>query len=281
MLAGRSMRNSLDTTPASAQFVLDVIRDSHRHQCTFDPEADSSADLSFGTSVAEWGDACDLLRTDNLGAALNEIWDIEISAAAWREVLEPPKQRTLRDVCELVAAHANRVAIRPAGSFGVSCEAAGAFLAIRALLMRAGVQDGSIRPSQPIAEIARLHPEVFLGPISRLAPGRLPTVTIRSPLHDAATWTVGLGFVVALASAKFYPFLALAALATVLLAVVATWIVSKYPPRAVQFGEIVTFRDLAETIADEHEPAQPRQSGRANGPVVGNSPAATARGSRP
>jgi hypothetical protein len=255
MLSERSMKNSLDSTPASAQFVLDVIRDSHRHQCAFDPEADPSADLSFGTSVAEWRDSCDLLRTDKLGAALNEIWDIEISAAAWREVLEPPKQRTLRDVCDLVAAHATRTVVQPAGSFGVSCEAAGAFLAVRELLLRAGVQDGAILPSQPIAEIARRHPDVFFGPISRLAPGRLPTVTIRSPLHDAAIWTAGLGLVVALASAKFYPFLALAALAAVLLAVVATWIISKYPPRAVQFGGIITFRDLAETIADEHGPA--------------------------
>ena len=245
------MKSSLDTAPASAQFVLEAIRDSHRHQCAFDPEADSSADLSFETSVAEWRDACDLVRTEKLGAALNEIWQIEVSAAAWRAVLEPPKQRTLRDVCELVAAHATRRVIQPAGTFGVSCEAAGAFLAVRSLLLKAGVHDGAIRPSQPIAEIARLHPDVFLGEISRLAPGKLPTVTIHSPLHDAALWTSILGFVVALASAKFYPVLALAALAMALLAVVATRILSKYPPRSVQFGGIITFRDLAETIAGE------------------------------
>lgn len=106
-------------------------------------------------------------------------------------------------------------------------------------------------------------------------------MTIRSPLHDAAIWAAVLGFVVAVASAKFYPFLALAALAGVLLAVVATWIISKYPPRAVRFGGIITFRDLAETIADEHEPARPGHAGRASGPVVGNGLAEMARGSRP
>jgi hypothetical protein len=243
------------TGSASPEFVLEVIRDNHRHQCAFDPEADPSAELTFDTSVADWRDACDLVRTERLGAALNEMWEIEVPASAWRAVLEPPKQRTLRDVCDLVAAHATRTVIQPAGSFGVSCEAAGAFLAVRALLLRAGVQDGAIRPSQPIAEIARRHPEIFFGPISRLAPGSLPTVTIRSPLHQAAVWTAILGFVVALASATLYPVLALAALAMVLLAVIATWILSWYPPRAVQFGGIVTFRDLAETIGGVRKPA--------------------------
>lgn len=241
----------MTTGSASPEFVLEAIRDNHRHQCAFDPEADPSAELSFETSVAEWRDACDLVRTEKLGVALNEMWGIEVPAPAWREVLEPPKQRTLRDVCDLVAAHATMTVIQPAGSFGVQCRAAGAFLAIRALLLKAGIQDGAIRPSQPIAEIARLHPEIFLGPISRLAPGRLPTVTIRSPMHQAAVWTAISGFVVALVSAKFYPILTLAALGMVLLAVIATGIVSMYPPRAVQFGEIVTFRDLAETLARE------------------------------
>jgi hypothetical protein len=241
----------MTTGPASPEFVLEVIRDNHRHQCAFDPEADPSAELSFDTSIAEWHDACDLVRAERLGAALNEMWEIEVPADAWRAVLEPPKHKTLRDVCDLVAAHATRTMIQPAGAFGVSCKAAGAFLAVRALLLKAGVQDGAIRPSQPIAEIARRHPEVFLGPISRLAPGRLPTVTIRSPWHRAAAWTAMIGFVVALASANFYPVVALPALAMFLLGVVAMWIVSMYPPRAVQFGGIVTFRDLAETIARE------------------------------
>jgi hypothetical protein len=57
-----------------------------------------------------------------------------------------------------------------------------------------------------------------------------------------------LGFVVTLASGWFNPTVALAGLATVLLAVGALWILSTYPPRAIQFGGIVTFRDLAETI---------------------------------
>lgn len=245
------MRNAVDISPASAQFVLDAIRDSHRHQCAFDPEADDTVELTFETTVADWRNACDLLDTERLGTALNEIWDIAISAAAWREVLEPPKQRTVHDVCELIAAHANRAVIRRAGSFGASCEAAGAFLAIRALLVRAGVQGSAIRPSLPIAEIARQHGEVFVGPISQLAPGRLPTITIDAPLDGVAAWIGVVSFVVGLASAEFFPLVSLAATAMFLMAMVAMRILARHPPRAVRFGGVVTFRDLARTMAVE------------------------------
>jgi hypothetical protein len=68
---------------ASPEFVLEVIRDTHRHQCAFDPEADSSATLSFETTVAAWRDACDLVSTDALGAALNEVWGITVTPPQW------------------------------------------------------------------------------------------------------------------------------------------------------------------------------------------------------
>jgi hypothetical protein len=245
------MRTSIETVAASPESILEVIRDSHRHQSAFDPEADPSADLCFETSVAEWSDACDLVRTEKLGEALNEIWNIDVSPAAWRAVLEPSRKRTLRNVCDLISVHAKRAVIEPAGAFGSSCRSAGAFLAVRALLLKAGAQEDSIRPSQPIAEVARRHPEIFLGPISRLAPGRLPTVAIRSPLSDAAVAAAVLGLIVALATVSFSVALALAALAVVALATVAMWALSRRPPRTVQFGRIMTFRDLAETMAGE------------------------------
>lgn len=245
------MHTSVETVAASPEFILETIRDSHRHQSAFDPEADPSAELCFETSVAEWRDVCDLVRTEKLGEALNEIWSIDVSPAAWRAVLEPPRRRTLRDVCDLISAHAKRAIIQPAGAFGGSCKAAGAFLAVRALLLNAGAQERAIRPSQPIAEVARQHPGIFIVPISRLAPGRLPTVAIRDSLYDAAVGTTVLGLIVALAAVSFYPILALAAFAVSALAEVATWALSRRPPRAVQFGQIVTFRDLAETMVGE------------------------------
>jgi hypothetical protein len=208
--------------------------------------------LSFETTVAEWRDACDLIRTDGLGAALNEMWQISVPLETWQSVLEPAKRRTLREVCDAIASCATQPVIRPEGALGSSCAEAGAFLAVRTILLRAGAEPALIRPSLPIAEIARRHPEVFLGAISRLAPGRLPQVTIRSPLHHrVAVWAIMFGLVAALAAAKAYPLVALGALSVVVLATVAIWALSRVPPREVRFGGVVTFRHLAEAIARE------------------------------
>jgi hypothetical protein len=76
-------------------------------------------------------------------------------------------------------------------------------------------------------------------------------VVIRTPLHDAAVWTIILAFIVALATVSLYPTLALGAFAVGVLAGVAARTLSRRPPRAVQFGQIITFRDLAETLAGE------------------------------
>jgi uncharacterized protein (DUF433 family) len=78
--------------------------------------------------------------------------------------------------------------------FGATSRSAGAFLAMRSLLLRAGSDAAAIRPSAPIAEAARRYPHVFLDPICRLAPGRLPTVPVRTPLYSLAvtTFLVGL-----------------------------------------------------------------------------------------
>ena len=57
--------------PATAEYVLDVIRDSHRQQSQIDAEADPDVDLTFETTVAEWRDACDLIGWQGLGQALD------------------------------------------------------------------------------------------------------------------------------------------------------------------------------------------------------------------
>jgi hypothetical protein len=251
MASGRALTldNAMDDTAATPEFVLEVLRDSHRQQCAFDPEADPSAQLSFETSVAEWRNACDLVGTKDLGVALGEIWGIAIPPRAWEAALEPPKARTLRDVCELIASQAQRALVQNAGYFGAPSRSAGAFFAIRSLLLRAGADAAAIRPSAPIADAARRYPHVFLGPISRLAPGRLPTVTVRTSL---AVTTFLVGLVVALVLARGYPSVALASALVAGFGLAGTWIAARFmKPAEVRFGAIVTFRDLAMTIAGE------------------------------
>jgi hypothetical protein len=40
--------------PATPEFVLAVIRDIHRQQCQYDPEAQPDMSLTFDSTVAEW-----------------------------------------------------------------------------------------------------------------------------------------------------------------------------------------------------------------------------------
>jgi hypothetical protein len=252
------MDRAIEAVPASPDYVLEALRDSHRHQCSYDPEADPSIELSFGTRVAEWRHACDLVGTKKLAEALNEIWGLTIASSEWEAVLEPAKLRTLRDVCGLIASHAQQTRLLSAGHFGASSRSAGAFLAIRSLLVRAGADPNAIRPSLPIAEVARRFPQVFLGPVSKLAPGRLPTVVIKTPAYTAALVTfglavmglIGLGVVRWFGFADWCPTVAAALAVVAALGYLGTWIAARaVGPSEVRFGTISTFRDLSEAIA--------------------------------
>jgi hypothetical protein len=226
------------------------LQANHRHQCAFDPEAEPDVELSFGTTVAEWRNACDLVETDTLGIALNEMWGLALSEDAWRSALAPPATRTLRDVCLLVAGNAERLLVEPSGALGAKSAAAGAFLAVRGLLLRAGAEGSGIRPSAPIGEIARRFPHVFLGPISQLAPDRLPTVSVTSSWQNRlASSITALGFFGLITA--YFGGLTIFLWSVLLLAVgyLGLRLAARIPPKAVHFGSIETFRDLAEALS--------------------------------
>jgi hypothetical protein len=237
--------------PATPEYVLAVLRDMHRQQCQHDPEADPGVALSFDTTVAEWRDACDLLGWRELGHAYNQLWGITCTDAEWRAVLEPAGQRRLADVCRLIAARVARPVVRPSRLLGSTCAPAGAFLTIRSLLHEAGAPVGELAPSSPLAPYTRRFAEVFLGPVSRLAPGALPPVRIRTPVYDAAIWGLLAALVCVVIGACSAAHL-LTALGVVLFAsaYALTWYAARCMlPASVEFGELRTFRDLAVVVA--------------------------------
>ena len=99
----------------------------------------------------------------------------------------------MRDVCELIAKDSMRPAIEPLTILGKPCLPAGAFLAIRSLLHDAGADTDSIRPSTPLGDYTRHHLDVFLGPISRLAPNALPPVRMSTPWYDLSAGGILIG----------------------------------------------------------------------------------------
>lgn len=238
--------------PATPEYVLEVLQDMHRQQCQYDPETDPGAALSFDTTVAEWRDACDLLGWPELGHAYNKEWGIAGSDEDWRAVLVPAGQRRLADVCQLIAARVARPVIRPSRLLGSACAPAGAFLTIRSLLQEAGAPGAEIAPSTPLAPYTRRFAEVFLGPVSRLAPGALPPVRIQTPVYDAAIWGIHVAAVCLLVGACGGVHL-LTVIGVVLFAsaYALTWYAARcLLPASVEFGELRTFRDLAIVVAN-------------------------------
>src|SRR5688572_3822623 len=103
---------------ATADDILSVVRDMHRQQCTHDPEANPDISLSHDSTIAAWRDACDLLPWAKVAEAMNSYWTVTIPMTEWRDVLEPPKERRLAGVCELLARHARLPRLRPATILG-------------------------------------------------------------------------------------------------------------------------------------------------------------------
>jgi len=244
--------------PATPEYVLAVFRDMHRQQCQYDPGADKGAVLTFTTTVAEWRDACDLLGWRQLGHASNQEWGIACTDAEWRAVFEPAGQKRLSDVCQLIARRAPRPVVRPSRLLGSTCAPAGAFLTIRSLLHEAGVPAAEIAPSTPLAPFTRRFAEVFLGPVSHLAPGTLPLVRIRTPVYDAAIWGILVAVVSLLVGfCSGMHLLTVFGVVSFASCYALTWYAARcLLPASVEFGALRTFRDLAVVVAGG-SPAEP------------------------
>ena len=245
----------IGAAPATPGYVLAVLRDQHRHVCSHDPAANPNVDLTFDSTVAEWREAVDLLEWRPLAAALDEMWGLNRSEKHWRAVLEPAGERTLRDVCEFIAAGAVRPAVVPVTIAGSACPKAGAFLAVRGLLVECGLPPAEARrigPSTPLAGYTRRFGGELLWRLGRLTPGVLPRVAVDDPVHDAAVTVCVVGWLCLMAGSawvvRLWP-LALFGGGLFAVGQLVAWSGSVWPPGAVTFGELRTFRDLAEALA--------------------------------
>jgi hypothetical protein len=237
--------------PATPDYVLAVIRDSHRQQCQFDPEAESDVELTFRTTIAEWRSSCDLLDWRQLGRAIDSQWKLGRPDTSWHTVLEPAKVRTLRELCEFIAQGSVRPSIEPVIIMGATCLTAGAFLAIRSLLRDAGADVDSVAPSTPLDQYTRRHLAVFLGPISWLAPNALPEIKMSTPWYDLSCTGWVLGLLIATLGCLISPLVTAAGVILALLSWAAVWMIARLLlPSSVTFGSVQTFRDLAEVVAE-------------------------------
>ena len=238
----------LPKEPASADYVMAVLRDAYRHAERLDPESEPDVDLTFTSTIGDWRQACDLLSWRPLGRALNKWFDMDLPDSAWRAVLDPSDKHTLREVCELIAAHAQRPVSRPARIAGVECKAAGTFLVLRTMLRHAGVPVADLRPSTPLESVARRQLGELLTTAGRLAPGVIPTPKLQHARpFDAALILAGCGLLGLLVAGVFHASsLILPSTGLLVSGVAGTWLFRRLPLRAVAFGSVRTFRHLVE-----------------------------------
>lgn len=238
----------IQPSPCTPGYVLEVIRDSYRHQVQYDPEAEPGVELSFDSTVSDWRNACDLLGCKPLGRALGMEWGFQATDEAWRQVLEPARQRRLVDVCTFIASRVTRPVARPSKLLGSACQSGGTFLAIREALQAAGANVEGLRPSSPVQALLNKYPGVFLGPVSRLAPNRLPQIQLSSRRRSIFALTFLGFFVASLAFAsRDLSFLLLPSLCLAL----ASFGLFVRAPIDFEFPGVQTFRDLVERMLGE------------------------------
>ncbi len=244
--------NTLKPSKLTATDVLEIFRDMHRHDCSWDPEADPDIDLTFNSTIQEWRWACDLVGWKRLALAWNNYFKVEIPLSAWKAVLTPPKKRKLREVCDLIASHATVESVRVPALLGRECGPAGVLFAVRELLARDGADVENLRPSTLLSTYTKDHWGAIAGPISQLAPGRLPAIEISHPGYGFA----GTGFlctfffVAMLAAGNGDPLLWIPIfLGTIVFWLIAGHIARHSNPASVTFGDLKTIRDLCMVLA--------------------------------
>ncbi len=229
--------------------VYEMLEDRVRHQMGHEYVA--AYPLHGGTSVLEWQLDSGLPRMPEMVGALNADWCMDTSAAEWQRLLEPDNERTLDSVCEFIAERARVPAVEPITVFGKSCRLAGAFLTIRSLLKQAGADVSSLRPSTPIARLARQYPDVFTDRISSLAPHMLPTVRRleRGGLSLLSLITGLMLFVAACCVPSLTQLVWSCSCPLIAIGAIGAAATLNAGPLSMTFGQIRTFRDLSITIA--------------------------------
>lgn len=237
--------------PATPDYILAVMRD----QCNYmnaERYDDHAIELTFDTTIAEWRSTSDLPGTKRLGRGLNAFFGVKLTDSEWRAILDPAKERRLRGVCETIAAKASRRRIRPIRVLGsAECLPAGAFLAIRSLLVEAGANPSDIKPSTRLDLYLEDFAAIFFDQIAALAPGSVPSFRKRSSsefFFEAAfaAFFITVGLIAFAFNAMGFTYIQYVIIAMFI--ILGTTFGEIFEPR-LELAGLTTFRDLSIAIA--------------------------------
>lgn len=245
--------NTLTAEPITREQVLEILNDDLRHDSYFMLDEEDDKRLHFDTPVDDWREVADLLDWRELAEALNEYWRIDVPEDRWKATLEPAKKKNLWHVCDLIAEHATIEVVRTPSLMGRPCRPAGMFFAIKELLARDGADVSRLIPSTPITQFSIDHLDVFVSRISPLVPGRLPKMKYDHPSDTIIIpLLISYGFmVVSIGISWWVPYLWIVFLAVFAAMYCIMQTVAGMKPTNVSFGDLTTFRDLANLLASD------------------------------
>jgi hypothetical protein len=242
-------QNTFLETPATPEQILGIFQNWQRLEAG--NALKEKELLSFETSVRDWRDIGDLLGWQQLSVALNKFFGITFSKDEWRATMKPEKQKTLRDICTLIATRAILPTVGELNVFGKPCRTAAAFFALLFCLRKVGLDIGKIRPSSRLDSYLRLHTQTLVEVVSKFAPGKIPVMKTKINLgHRISGWVCLSGLLALIGGGVFgKPDLILAACLILVFGFIAITVFSNLPPAKFQFEGCETFGDLSRLIA--------------------------------
>ena len=229
--------------------ILQIIQANYRQQQQYDDIALKGKELTFETTIADWQEICDLVETTQLWKYLNYYFRIDHVKESWMATLEPEDTKTLGDLCNFIARHADKEIIRPIKLFGSNCETAAIFKSLTAKLKDRGIDISGIRPTSELEPLVKKYSSVLIEEINQIDPTVLP------PINYKTNWVYkwGLRTFIALLFVTF--FLAYKELkwawitgGITLVGYIMIWIGAILKPKQASFAGIQTVADLVRRI---------------------------------
>lgn len=187
-----------DSRFLTAEEVLFIFQEEHRLFSIFDEEADTGIELSMTTNIITWYDAGNLLQGKELGEYLNRLFDIHISPSEWLACLEPESTKQLKDVCELIAQHAQIDILKPIQVFGRQCLPASIFYYIKNRLSKEGVDVRDLTPSSLLEPYLKNPQGVLFRILMKNFPGSIPEIKLTETLYHKLFIYFRTGFIITL-----------------------------------------------------------------------------------
>jgi hypothetical protein len=211
-------QNHLSEQYAPAE-IFQILNEQHRLCSPLDPMADATFELRPDTCIADWQDAQDLLPWHKLAHFYNQLFRIQVAMKDWKAVMCPEEERTLWDVCVLIAQHTRREGIHPVKRLGSDCLTAAVFLRLKQNLGQKGVAVKGLKPSSALSPYLNQHFSPMVEEIILFGEGILPHLRFKHSFRKRVftSWL--------------------------------NWLFPKYHWEAeFDTGEVVTFRDLTQRI---------------------------------